>query len=347
MPGKLITGVDVYHSIYDSDRSLHLGDPPIHRYDLRQTTAAALCSGDDRCAAGHRHRLRRRACSATPSSARDRLGSERTGRLLFAGPQGLPFDDSEMQYAWHVGIEHRVTPQVAFFGRAARSFRVPNVDERVGDGRRSACRPTSISRPRPRTTSKPASAPARGRSTLADQRLLHGAEERAVLQPGDLHQHQSRSRRSATASRTSLTWRVIERAAVQGRARLYPRAIPRRTVRRQRRAAGVAVDRQRRRCPGTSIRSIWCSTRSRASSARGGWTTTRRISSRRSPARPSSTCARRRDRQVLLVVLGAERVQRALLRIRDRERLHVRHLQRLSAARPHLPGAGRDAVLKF
>ena len=33
MPGKLIAGIDVYHSIYDSDRSQHLGDPPIHRYD--------------------------------------------------------------------------------------------------------------------------------------------------------------------------------------------------------------------------------------------------------------------------------------------------------------------------
>ena len=31
VPGKLITGVDIYQSIYDSDRSRHLGDPPIHR----------------------------------------------------------------------------------------------------------------------------------------------------------------------------------------------------------------------------------------------------------------------------------------------------------------------------
>jgi iron complex outermembrane receptor protein len=50
---------------------------------------------------------------------------------LFAAPQGLPFDFGETQHALHAGIEHRVTEQVAFFARAARSFRLPNVDERV------------------------------------------------------------------------------------------------------------------------------------------------------------------------------------------------------------------------
>ena len=33
---------------------------------------------------------------------------------------------------YHVGFEHRFNPNVAVFGRAAKSFRVPNVDERVG-----------------------------------------------------------------------------------------------------------------------------------------------------------------------------------------------------------------------
>jgi iron complex outermembrane receptor protein len=44
----------------------------------------------------------------------------------------LPLDQSETQYAWHVGLEHRLTSNVALFGRAARSFRLPTVDERVG-----------------------------------------------------------------------------------------------------------------------------------------------------------------------------------------------------------------------
>jgi len=64
------------------------------------------------------------------TSARDRWDPNAPGGL-FNGPEGLPFDGGEVQYAWHVGIEHRVTQQVAFFGRAARSFRLPTVEERV------------------------------------------------------------------------------------------------------------------------------------------------------------------------------------------------------------------------
>ncbi len=128
-PGKLITGIDVYHSIYDSDRSQHLGDPPIHRYDLKQTTAAFYFQEtvaprtDTDIAFGAR--VQRNSISAS-----DRYDPNAPG-ALFNGPQGLPHDASEVQYAWHMGVEHRVTQQVAFFGRMARSFRVPNVDERV------------------------------------------------------------------------------------------------------------------------------------------------------------------------------------------------------------------------
>ena len=130
VPGKLIAGVDVYHSIYDSDRSQHLGDPPVHRYNLHQTTAALYAQEtinvrpDTDIAFGGR--VQRNAVSA-----RDRWDPNAPGGGPFSGPEGLPFDHSEVQYAWHVGIEHRVTQQVAFFGRAARAFRTPNVDERV------------------------------------------------------------------------------------------------------------------------------------------------------------------------------------------------------------------------
>jgi iron complex outermembrane receptor protein len=129
MPGKLITGIDVYRSVYDSDRSNHLGDPPIHRYDLKQTTAAYYFQEtigvrpDTDFAFGGR-------VQRNSITARDQFDPNAPG-ALFAPPQGLPFDGDEVQYAWHVGIEHRGTREVAFFGRAARAFRVPNVDERV------------------------------------------------------------------------------------------------------------------------------------------------------------------------------------------------------------------------
>jgi iron complex outermembrane receptor protein len=128
-PGKLITGIDVYHSMYDSDRSRNLSDPPIHRYDLKQTTAAVYFQEtvgvrpDTDIAFGAR--VQRNAISA-----RDQFDPNAPGAAF--GNQGLPLDDSEVQYAWHMGIEHRLTRDVAVFGRLARSFRVPNVDERVG-----------------------------------------------------------------------------------------------------------------------------------------------------------------------------------------------------------------------
>jgi len=131
-PGKLITGIDVYHSIYDSDRSQHLGDPPIHRYDLKQTTAAFYAQEtvgvrpDTDFAFGGR-------VQRNSITARDAFDPNAPGAAFSSAPvQGLPFDGNEVQYAWHVGIEHRVTREVAVFGRAARAFRVPNVDERVG-----------------------------------------------------------------------------------------------------------------------------------------------------------------------------------------------------------------------
>ena len=34
----------------------------------------------------------------------------------------------------HLGYEYRINPTLALFGRAARAFRLPNADERVGAG---------------------------------------------------------------------------------------------------------------------------------------------------------------------------------------------------------------------
>ncbi len=45
-----------------------------------------------------------------------------------------PLDSDETQYALHVGVEHRFTDVFSVFGRAARAFRTPDVDERVASG---------------------------------------------------------------------------------------------------------------------------------------------------------------------------------------------------------------------
>jgi len=130
MPAKLIAGLDVYHSVYHSDRMLHAGDAPYHRYDLRQTTAAGYFQHTlglrPNTEASVGLRLQRNAITA-----RDRYDPSAPG-AAFVTVEGLPLDKSEMQYAAHVGLEHRLANGLALFGRIARSFRVPNVDERVG-----------------------------------------------------------------------------------------------------------------------------------------------------------------------------------------------------------------------
>ena len=46
----------------------------------------------------------------------------------------LPLTSDETQYALHLGAEHRLNDVFTIFGRAARAFRTPDVDERVSPG---------------------------------------------------------------------------------------------------------------------------------------------------------------------------------------------------------------------
>ena len=81
-------------------------------------------------------RSRRLRSGATPTSqlgGRIQRNSIRARDVFDANAQGLPLDTSETQRATHLGIEHRFTPAFTVFGRMAQSFRLPNVDERVGE----------------------------------------------------------------------------------------------------------------------------------------------------------------------------------------------------------------------
>jgi iron complex outermembrane receptor protein len=132
--GKLIAGIDFYDNTYGSDRPQHLNDSPIHRYDLTQRTIAgyvqetlALLPTTD-LALGVR-------LQDNHTTARDRLDATAPGtgcQFCEPEPQGLPLDRRETQHALHVGLEHRFDDVFSVFGRAARSFRLPTVDERVG-----------------------------------------------------------------------------------------------------------------------------------------------------------------------------------------------------------------------
>jgi iron complex outermembrane receptor protein len=129
LPAQATTGVDYYYAVYGSDRSQFMGAPPVHRFDLTQQsvggywqqTVAVLPSTD----VSYGARLQ-----STNVKARDRVDTTAPG--YFGDAEGLPLDKTELQHALHAGFEHRFNPMLAVFGRAARSFRTANVDERVG-----------------------------------------------------------------------------------------------------------------------------------------------------------------------------------------------------------------------
>ena len=65
----------------------------------------------------------------TKVSARDVYDATAPGAF---DAQATPLDSTETQHALHLGFEHRFSQMIAVFGRVARSFRTPNVDERIG-----------------------------------------------------------------------------------------------------------------------------------------------------------------------------------------------------------------------
>lgn len=130
MPSSILTGIDYYDATYHSNRSEFNGFPPIYVYDLNQQTLAGywqqtvglLPSTDFSYGARVQN---------TNLSARDRFDPNAPGAF---DTQANPLDSSETQYALHIGFEHRFNDVFAVFGRAARAFRTPDVDERVASG---------------------------------------------------------------------------------------------------------------------------------------------------------------------------------------------------------------------
>jgi iron complex outermembrane receptor protein len=131
MPSQILTGIDYYDATYQQDQSSFPGMLPSHRYFLNQKSVAGywqqtigILPTTDISYGGR--------IQNTHLDARDIFDP-------FASPfvfstQNLPLRTDENQYALHAGIEHRLTGEVTLFGRAARAFRTPNVDERLASG---------------------------------------------------------------------------------------------------------------------------------------------------------------------------------------------------------------------
>jgi iron complex outermembrane recepter protein len=135
MPSQILTGIDYYDATFHQDRGAFQGVLPDHIYDLSQKslggywqhTVGLLPTTD--FAYGAR-------IQNTRLSARDRYDDMAPSCAMFfnCGAQAFPLDSSETQYALHVGVEHRFNSVFSLFGRAARAFRTPTVDERVSSG---------------------------------------------------------------------------------------------------------------------------------------------------------------------------------------------------------------------
>jgi iron complex outermembrane receptor protein len=135
VPSQILTGIDYYDATFRQDRGAFKGLAPTHIYDLSQQTlagywqhTAGLLPTTD---FSYGVRIQN-----TSLSARDRFDANAPGCAMFfnCSDQASPLDSNETQYALHVGLEHRLNNTFSVFGRAARAFRTPTVDERVSNG---------------------------------------------------------------------------------------------------------------------------------------------------------------------------------------------------------------------
>ena len=133
MPVKAIAGVDLYRTDYESDRSLFIGlhaDPSVSTASRNRSQATAwltlaLLPTTDVSVGGRIQRTQTQIGDIYDPFARRRISAS---RRVVRSTKLRPTE------SWHLGFEHRFDDNFAMFGRAATSFRVPNVDERIGNG---------------------------------------------------------------------------------------------------------------------------------------------------------------------------------------------------------------------
>ena len=130
MPSQILTGIDYYDAGFRQDRGAFKGFAPWHVYNLSQQSLAGYWQQTIGLLPTTDFSYGARVQN-THLSARDRFDA--FAPFAF-GAEALPLDQSEVNYALHVGLEHRFNSVFSVFGRAARAFRTPNVEERVASG---------------------------------------------------------------------------------------------------------------------------------------------------------------------------------------------------------------------
>ncbi|MBR0817777.1 TonB-dependent receptor domain-containing protein [Bradyrhizobium liaoningense] len=130
LPSQLLTGIDYYDASFQQNRGAGQGLAPWHNYDLRQQTVAGYFQHTLSVAPTADISYGARVQNVS-LSARDNFDPAAPFNTDIGA---LPLGSDETQYALHLGAEHRLNDMVSLFGRAARAFRTPDVDERVSSG---------------------------------------------------------------------------------------------------------------------------------------------------------------------------------------------------------------------
>nr|WP_246550741.1 TonB-dependent receptor [Bradyrhizobium liaoningense] len=130
MPSQLLTGIDYYDASFEQNRGAGQGLAPWHNYDLRQQTVAGYFQHTLGIAPTTDISYGARVQNVS-LAARDNFDP---AAPFNADIGALPLTSNETQYALHLGAEHRLNDQVSLFGRGARAFRTPDVDERLSSG---------------------------------------------------------------------------------------------------------------------------------------------------------------------------------------------------------------------
>jgi iron complex outermembrane recepter protein len=135
MPSTILTGIDYYDSTFRETRGAYQGVAPDHIYNIEQQTLAGYWQHTIGLLPTTDFSYGARVQN-TSVNARDQYdpNAPSCSQLFNCSAQAFPLNSSETQYALHVGAEHRFTDVFSVFGRAARAFRTPDVDERVASG---------------------------------------------------------------------------------------------------------------------------------------------------------------------------------------------------------------------
>jgi iron complex outermembrane receptor protein len=127
-PGTFITGVDYYHSQYDSDRSLNpsTAATPVHRLDVSQDSLAVY--GQDTSEVGGQSLLTMGArLQRVRIRAHDDFNPAAPGGAFGSGAPDR--QNTDTQHMLDIGLRRRLDQGWSVFGKVGRSVRFATIDE--------------------------------------------------------------------------------------------------------------------------------------------------------------------------------------------------------------------------